>query len=352
MITFRHHDRLLDPVPTRIVQMLTSLERSAGTVQAIRDRHSEQLKTLVDVARVESTEASNAIEDITAPAGRIKALMRDETAPRDRSEEQIAGYRYVLDYVHASHDAMDFSENLVKQMHKDIYRFTGVRHGGCYKATDNSVKETHPDGREVTRFRAPTPTQTREWMPELHERYADLAANEAHHPLLLTGAYVFDFLMIHPFQDGNGRTARLITLLLVYQAGHDVGRYISLERLINEARDSYYDALGASTAGWYEPEHSIWPWMEYLLGILIAAYGEFDARISAVTDGRGAKGRAVREFIRARTVAEFTIDDIRRNTPAGDDLIRQVLAQLRKEEAIVTLTRGPRARYRRIRDDF
>lgn len=352
MQTLAHDQRLLDPVPGSMLQAIAALERAAGDVSARRDQFAEQLRTLVEVARIQSTEASNAIEDITAPPARIQALMRESTAPTNRSEAQIAGYRYALDLIHSSHDAIPFSDNVVKQLHKEIYRYTNIRHAGDYKIGDNTVKETHPDGTEQVRFKPLSPADTRLTMPELHRRYDDLRNAEAHHPLILLGTYVFDFLMIHPFQDGNGRTARLITLLLLYQASHDVGRYISLERLIDDTRDSYYASLQRSTAGWHDAQHDIWPWMEYLFGTLQAAYSEFEERLKVVAGGRGAKRQAVRDFIRSRMVAEFSIEDIRRATPAGDDLIRKALGELKQEGAVENLTKGRYAKYRRLRDDF
>lgn len=352
MNTLVRHTELLDPVPGSILQVIAALEREAGRVNADRERFAAQLEGLVEIARIQSTEASNAIEDIKAPSDRIKALMRDSTAPTNRTEAQIAGYRFALDLIHTSRAAIPFSENFVKQLHKEIYRYTNVRHAGDYKIGDNTVTETHPDGIVRIRFKPVSPMQTRIVMPEMHDRFDALRNAEAHHPLILLGAYVFDYLMVHPFQDGNGRSARLITLLLLYHAGHDIGRYISVERLINDSRETYYAALERSTAGWHDGQHDIWPWMEYLLGIIQAAYNEFAERLSVVSGGPGAKRRAVREFIRTRMVAEFTIDDIRRATPAGDDLIRKIIAELKRDGAVVTVAKGRYAKYRRIRDDF
>jgi Fic family protein len=351
METLRHHDRLLDPVPRRIVRTLAELERAAGEAVAKRSQYRESLKTLVAVARIQSTEASNAIEDITATPQRVQALMRESTTPANRTEAQIAGYRAALDLIHASADAMPFTENVVKQLHQTIYRFTSVRHAGEYKVGPNDVTETRPDGSVVVRFKPVAPADTPLAMEELHRRYDGLRRTEDHHPLLLLAAYVFDFLMIHPFQDGNGRTARLVTLLLLYHAGHDVGRYISLERLIAESRETYYEALQRSTDGWHEGQHDPWPWIDYLLGTFSAAYREFNERLSMV-GGHGSKQAAIRDFVRNRAIAEFTLDDIRSATPASDPLIKKVLAELRAAGAIELLQRGRYARYRRVRADF
>jgi len=350
METFRHHDRLLDPVPGAIVRLLAALEREGGTATAKRAQYREALKALVTVARIQSTEASNAIEGIVAPTNRLRALMRETTTPADRTEAQIAGYRSALDLIHASADTMPFGENVVKQLHATIYRYTPVRHAGAYKSGPNDVTETHPDGTVVVRFKPTPPAETPLAMRELHERYDALLRAERHHALLLLSAYVFDFLMIHPFQDGNGRTARLLTLLLLYQAGHDVGRYISLERLINESRTDYYAALQRSTVGWHAGRH-VWPWVEYLLGTFAAAYREFGERV-AMAAAHGSKQPAIREYIRNRAVAEFTLDDVRSATPASDPLIKKVLGELRDAGAIELIQRGRYARYRRVHTGF
>lgn len=351
METLRHHDRLLDPVPGEIVRLLAALEREGGIAAAKRAQYREPLKALLTVARIQSTEASNAIEGIVAPTNRLRALMRETTTPADRTEAQIAGYRAALDLIHASADAMPFGENVVKQLHGTIYRYTSARHAGRYKSGPNDVTETHPDGTVVVRFKPTPPADTPLAMRELHERYDALLREERHHPLLLLAAYVFDFLMIHPFQDGNGRTARLVTLLLLYQAGHDVGRYISLERLIDESRADYYAALQRSTIGWHRGRHDLWPWVGYLLGTFAAAYREFGERLSMAA-GHGSKQPAIREYIRNRAVAEFTLDDVRSATPASDPLIKKVLGELRAAGAIELIQRGRYARYRRVRTDF
>jgi Fic family protein len=352
MQSFRNHERILDPVPGAVVQALGELEHASGKAATQRGQHRATLKTLVEVARIQSTEASNAIEDITAPPARLRALMDEMTAPANRSEAQIAGYRSALDLIHSSADAMPFSENVVKQLHQTIYGLTNVRHAGEYKTGPNDVTETLPDGTVIVRFRPVSPLETRTVaMPELHRRFDELQHAQAHHPLLLLGAYVFDFLMIHPFQDGNGRTARLITLLLLYQSGHEVGRYISLERIINDTRETYYEALQRSTLGWHDGQHTIWPWMEYLMGMLLAAYKEFEQRLE-MTAGYGTKQPAVRDFIRSRIVDEFSLDDIRSATPASDPLIKKVLQELRAGGAIEVVQRGRYARYRRLHTNF
>lgn len=352
MRTFRDHKTLLDPVPGNVVQALSGIDRAAGEALAKRDVQKDRLKTLVETARVQSVEASNAIESIHVKHTQLKALMEHKTMPAiSRDAAQISGYRDALDLIHSSADAMTFSENIVKQLHQMLYKYTAANFGGKYKIGDNTVTEEGADGTVIVRFKPVTPSATPTAMRELHERFDDLTAQQSHHPLLLAGAYVFDFLMIHPFQDGNGRTARLATLLLLYRAGDDVGRYVSLERLINDSRESYYEALAASTEDWHDGTHSIWPWMEYLLGIVTAAYRELDERIGIVS-GKGHKRQAILEFIRSRAIAEFSIGDVRGATGSSDAHIRAVIKELKDRGSVETLGKGRHAKYRRLNGDF
>jgi Fic family protein len=301
------------------------------------------------VARIQSTEASNAIEGVAAPRRRIEQLVNEETVPRNRPEAEIAGYRAVLDAIHGSAEDIPFTPSVVEQLHRDLYQFTSVP-AGRWKTVENEITETLPDGSIRVRFRTVPAAETPAAMEELHERF--LVAREAgeHHPLLLIGCYVFDFLAIHPFRDGNGRMARLLTLLLLYQSEYGVGRYISLERVISDTRETYYEALAEAGHGWHEGEHRIWPWLEYLLGTLTAAYREFEDRVGLLAEGRGAKTAAIEQFIRSRVADEFTIADVREAAlGASDSLIGKVLARLRDEGAIESLGTGRAARWRRLR---
>ncbi len=166
-------------------------------------------------------------------------------------------------------------------------------------------------------------------MDELHERFADAIDSGEHSPLLLSAIYVFDFLMIHPFNDGNGRLSRLLTLLLLYHCGHEVGRFISLEKLVEESKETYYESLEKSTEGWDESEHDIWPWLNYFLGILNAAYKEFEARAGELMGGRGSKAMRIKLFVRSRTSDVFTFDEVHQALPdISSDHIRSELRKL------------------------
>ena len=350
MHTFRVLDQQIGLVPAAIARTLGAIDTGRGREDAFRMQRPQILDALVDVARIQSTEASNAIEQVVAPRKRIEALVAQKTTPRNRSEAEIAGYRVVLDLIHENAPQIPFQPSVVEQLHRDLYQYTTVP-AGRWKTIDNAIEEALPDGTKRVRFHTLSAVDTPAAMEELHRRFLDAREAGEHHPLLLVGSYVFDFLAIHPFRDGNGRIARLLTLLLLYQSGYGVGRYVSLERLVNDAKEGYYDSLQAAGVGWHDDQHTIWPWLEYLLGILVAAYREFEDRVGLLADGRGAKTAAIERFIRERLSDEFTIGDVRdASLGASDSLIGKVLARLRDEGVIEPLGTGRSAKWRRRRD--
>lgn len=351
MHTFRTLDEQIGMVPASMVSQLSAIDVGHGREEAFRRQHPEALKTLVEIARIQSTEASNAIENVTAPRKRIAALVADRTTPANRSEEEIAGYRAVLDLIHSSAPNIPFRPSVVEQLHRDLYQFTGVP-AGRWKTTENSITQTEPDGTETVRFETVSALETPAAMEELHTSF-DRARDGEHHPLLVIGCYVFDFLAIHPFRDGNGRVGRLLTLLALYQAGYDVGRYISLERLISDSKETYYDALETAGRGWHDDQHDIKPWLGYFLGILVAAYDEFESRAGVVAGGRGSKVAAIHQFVRSNIADEFTIEDLRQAVPgASDSYLNKVLTKMRDQGILESRLAGRGSRWRRLRADF
>jgi Fic family protein len=330
---------------------LRAIDQSQGSERAFSLQHPEALKTLVQIARIQSVESSNAIEDVTAPHGRVVELVEQKTTPENRSEAEIAGYRSVLDTIHASALQIPFKPTVVEQLHRDLYQFTGVA-AGRWKTVENSIEEIRPDGTSFVRFRTVPAAETPAAMAELHERLDRAMRSGDYHPLLLVGCYVFDFLAIHPFRDGNGRLGRLLTLLLLYQAGYEVGRFVSLERLVQESSTTYYEALYQAGIGWHTDEHDITPWLGYFLGIVTAAYKEFESRVGVVA-GRGSKREAIRQFVRQSITDEFTVADVRRAAPAASQsYISKTLASMRNEGLIEPVGAGKNARWRRLRSDF
>lgn len=347
MHTFRDLDKHFGLIPAHTAQLLSTIDVARGRQEAFRRQNPTVLKALIEVARIQSVDASNSIENITAPPKRIAALVQVKTMPANRSEDEIAGYRQVLDMIHASAADIPFKRTVVQQFHRDLYTYSSAS-GGEFKIGPNEVKEFLPDGTEIVRFEPLSPFETPAAMDELHERFEVAWLADEHHRLLLIAAYVFDFLMIHPFQDGNGRMSRLLTLLLLYHAGYEVGRFISLEKLINDSRETYYEALGRSTSGWRTGTHDLWPWTNYFLGTLAAAYKDFEAR-AGMFEGRGQKAELVKQFIRSSLSDTFTISDVRQAAPGVSDVyIGKILRELRDDGVLRSSGSGRGARWTRM----
>ena len=237
------------------------------------------LENLRQVAIIESTESSNRLEGVTLPRTAMEILVRRNAEPKagNRSQGEIAGYRNVLQLVHERHEHMELTPNLVLQLHRDLFKFSGASAAGRWKVTDNIITERRPDGSTFVRFTPMPARRTQEAMETLHRAFAAAGDSEID-PLILTALYVLDFLCIHPFSDGNGRMARLITVLLLYREDYEVARYISLERLVERTKEGYTDTLYRASQGSHESAHDPMPWVGYFLGVVRAASGEFRAR--------------------------------------------------------------------------
>lgn len=332
----------------RLLRIIREISEYKGRQELFKSQSPQVLETLRQVAMIQSTESSNRIEGVTAPPERIRALVAQKTTAQNRSEQEIAGYRDVLSTIHAGAMDIPFTANVVLQLHRDLYQFLPGE-GGHWKPVDNEITETGPDGVKVIRF-LPVPAHaTPDAMRRLHERFDALGRADEVEPLVLIGAYVLDFLCIHPFRDGNGRMARLLTLLLLYHAGYEVGRYISLEQIVERTKESYYDTLYRSSAGWHDGRHDLMPWTEYLLGVVIlGAYQELERRVGTVTGARGTKTAMVLDVI-DRMVGEFSVADLQERCPTvGIDLLRRILRRERDAGRLECLGRGPNARWRRI----
>lgn len=303
----------------------------------------EQLDTLRTNAIVESTESSNRIEGIVAAPGRVADLVVRRAEPRTRSEQEIAGYRDALQLIHESHADMRLAENVVLQLHHMLYRYQPGT-GGRWKSADNQIVEREADGTVVrVRFNPTSAVATPQAMAGLTTHYRDAIAGSFADPLVLLPLAVLDFLCIHPFTDGNGRVGRLLSLLLLYHFDYQVGRYVSLERLIEESRETYYEALARSSRAWHEHAHDAHPWLDYFWGVLIRAYGEFEARVESL---KGSKTDQVRAAV-ARRLGPFGIADLEHDCPGvSRDMVRHVLRQMRAEGRVHVEGRGRGAKWR------
>ena len=326
---------------------LTTLGQSRGRQELFKRQTPEILSALRAAATIESTESSNRIEGVVAPHARVEALVRQATTPRNRSEQEIAGYRDALNLIHESAREMAFTVNVILQLHTMLYRYHSTP-GGRWKATSNEIVERDVGGRvQRVRFTPPGPVETPDLMQEMTTSYTRAAA-EHREALIITPLAILDFLCIHPFSDGNGRMARLLTLMLLHKAEYDVGRYISLERIIEDSKETYYESLEASSQGWHEARHDPMPWVRYFWGVIQRAYGEFEERVGTLREGRGAKGDLVEAAV-ARRVAPFAISDIEAECPGvSRDWIRMVLRRLRDDGRLAQQGKGRGAKWVRI----
>jgi Fic family protein len=341
------HPQTLGPVPGDIVALLRRIDRAAGAEGHNTDQLPQLLQALREQARVESITASSAIEGIVVDDARIPKLVSGATGRlRNRSEEEFAGYSSALDYL-TQNESGGLTVGLVLHLHRLLFSHTESR-GGYFKTDDNLVVDRLPDGSRETRFTPVSANDTPFFMEELLVRsHAAFELGEVH-PLIISAAVILDFLCIHPFGDGNGRVARLVTSYLMDRAEYGVSRYVSLEQLIYDTKDDYYRSLGESTIDWFDDgHHDVWPWTRYLLKQICEAYGRFDERIAAGTSG-GTKQDRVRDFILLHGSATFAISDIRRALPGvSDNTIRLVLSELKNNGRIVNDELGRSATWRR-----
>lgn len=323
---------------------LKKLGEYRGRQDLFRQQAPEILASLKQVAVIESAESSNRIEGVTAPRERVEALVMRPTTPANRSEQEIAGYRDALNLIHESAPDMAFSVNVILQLHTMLYRFqAGV--GGRWKMAPNEIVERNPDGTvHRVRFTPVAPVATPQAMDDLVAGYRQ-AVDAERESLVVVPLAILDFLCIHPFTDGNGRVARLLSLLLLYHFDVAVGRYISLERVIEESKKTYYDSLTASSRGWHEGRHDPHPWLNYFWGMLLAAYKEFEERVGALKDAPGAKTALVERAVRRR-VKPFAISDIEAECPGvSRDMVRHVLRRMRSKGEVENRGRGRGAKW-------
>jgi Fic family protein len=336
------------------LQNLRFAAQQLGTLRALGEYRGKQqlyvvqspevLSGLQQVAVVESTESSNRLEGIEVAPSRLKALVLKDATPKSRSEQEVAGYRDALALIHESGEQMPFTEGTLLQLHSMLYRYM-PQPGGVWKATNNDIVERHADGSTRIRFRPVAAHLTPMAMADLVSGYRHALDQTLADPLVLVPLVVLDFLCIHPFADGNGRTARLLTLQLLYHFDCAVGRYISLERIFEESKESYYETLEASSQGWHEGQHNIAPWLGYFWGAMLRAYKEFEERVGQIEHGRGAKGDRVRAEVLKRTLP-FSISELEDACPGvSRDMVRLVLRAMKAEGLIASTGKGRGAKW-------
>jgi len=335
-------------LPPRTVRSISELGAHGGRQQLFAEQSPQVLEVLREVAVVQSVESSNRIEGVTAEPDRLEALVAQKTTPTDRSEQEIAGYRDALALIHANaRQIWPLTNGVVLQINRSMNSFMADP-GGVWKSTDNDIIEWTPEGKQRVRF---VPVKARlvdDAMRDIHASLHELWERGEIDPLVLSAAYVLDFLCVHPFIDGNGRMSRLLTLTLLYHGGTDVGRFISIERIVEDSRKTYYEALAKSSVGWHEGKHDLLPWLEYFLGVLLVAYREFESRVGAVQSPKGAKRDLVIDSIR-RLPQQFRFADVARAWPGvSRQTIERALGQMRETGEIRLLGRGRDAVWQRI----
>lgn len=297
-----------------VVALLTRLHECRGRQELFIEAEPDVLTAMLEVAKIQSTDASNRIEGIYTSDERLRAIVQDKVQPRNRNEEEISGYRDVLATIHESYEFIAPRPNNILQLHRDLYSFSGSAMGGVYKNSDNIIAEKHADGTETVRFRPVPAFQTADAMLNLCTGYNDAIESGTYDPLLLMPIFILDFLCIHPFNDGNGRMSRLLTLLLLYRAGFIVGKYISIEMLIEKSKDSYYEVLQESSQNWHENGNNYLPFLKYMLGVVVKAYNEFEDRVEYLRYRKVSKPERIKAVI-DRTPGKITKKEISQACP-------------------------------------
>lgn len=318
---------------SEILGLVSGIHEFRGKQELYLAQKPAVLDKLVEVAKVQSTESSNAIEGIFTSNTRLNQLMQSKTTPRNRDEEEIAGYRFVLDMIHESYEYIPISSNYILQLHQNLYRFTNRSIGGHFKNSDNHIVARDANGIEHVIFEPLSPLETPIAIDRICEEFNRVSATEEVDTLLLIPIFIHDFLCVHPFNDGNGRMSRLLTTLLLYRAGYVVGRYVSLEKKIAELKDLYYDSLNMSQNGWHEGEDDPTPFIKYILKTLIAAYKDFEERIEIID----IKEPAIEQVRTAvyKKIGKFTKSEIMEICPQlGRASVENSLTALVKEEVL------------------
>ena len=347
----RNFDYITNPaklLTPEIVQMVGSIHEHKGKQELFLEANIDELKTLLEVALIQSTGASNRIEGIFTSDKRLEELVSQKAEPRNRSEQEIAGYREVLATIHESYEYITPKPNIILQLHRDLYSYCQGNIGGTYKNSDNVIAETDAGGHQKARF-IPVPAfQTAEAIDELCARFLEAWEANLIDKLILIPMFILDFLCIHPFNDGNGRMSRLLTLLLFYKAGYIVGKYVSMEMLIEKTKETYYEALQASSVGWHEGENSYEPFVKYYLGIMLKAYNEFENRVEHLKYHNLSKPDRIKAVIDNK-VGKITKKEIMELCPDISKVtVERTLTDLVKSGYIAKVGAGPSTGYVRI----
>ena len=345
MRTYDYNKKWQQLLTPEIVTMLSQIHEFKGEQNLFIEAQSDTLTQLVEIAKIQSTEASNKIEGIFTSDERLKKLVTNKTTPKSRNEQEIAGYRDVLSTIHESYEFIPVRPSIILQLHRDLYKFSGKSIGGAYKNADNVIAEEDNEGNRFVRFQPVPAWETPDSVEALCDAFDDAIARNEADPLLIIPMFILDFLCIHPFNDGNGRMSRLLTLLLLYRAGYIVGKYISIEKVIETSKDTYYEALQSSSQGWHEEENDYAHFVRYMLGVILSAYRDFSSRVRVLTTSGMSKPDRIREIIKD-TLGKITKTEIMQKCPDISQVtVQRTLNDLVKSGDIIKIGGGRYTSY-------
>ena len=329
-----------------VCNLVSAIREFRGKQTLFISAKADVLKTLLEIAKIQSTAASNKIEGISTTDARLKALMSEKTEPRNRNEEEIAGYRDVLATIHESHDVIPVTPGVMLQLHRDLCKHMSQQGlGGHWKTSENVISETDASGRTRIRFQPLSAFETPDGMERLCSALRDARHAQVYDDLLLIPLFILDFLCIHPFADGNGRMSRLLTLLLLYQSGYIVGKYVSVEMAIEKSKETYYEALRASSEGWLDGANDPKPFVRYFLGLMLKCYRMFEDRVSDVVSAKMSKPERIKNAI-IRQVGRFTKSQLLEICPdISETTVERTLKQFLDEGFIRRIGAGRGAAY-------
>ncbi len=331
---------------SNIIRLISKIHEYKGKQSYLLDTKKNILNTLLKVAKVQSISSSNKIEGIYTTDKRINEIVNQKLEPKNRNEEEIAGYRDVLSLIHENYNFIDINKNTILQLHRDLYKYTGYSYGGKFKNSQNYIEETNEKGEKKIRFTPLSAVETPIAIENLCKNYNELVNNESCDLLVLIPIFILDFVSIHPFNDGNGRMSRLLTLLLLYKADYMVGKYISIEKIIEDTKDSYYDTLEKSSTNWHSNKNDYSYFVEYYLGIILSAYKEFDSRMNIF------KNKKITAYDRLINIFKENIIPIdksfimNKSPDLSETTIERNLNKLLKEDKIIKISGGRYTKYK------
>ena len=332
-----------------IISYISKIHEYKGKQELFLRQKPVELERLIEIAKIQSTEASNRIEGIITTGARLKQLVADKTTPKNRDEEEILGYRNVLNLVHENYDMLPVRSNYILQMHRDLLKYTNYSYGGQFKTTPNEIDMMLGNGEKVVLFKPLEPYETPDAINMICENYENALGKELVDELILIPCFILDFLCIHPFNDGNGRMSRLLTLLLLYRSGYFVGQYISIEKAIAETKESYYDALQKADKGWHEEKNDPKPFIKYMLGVILSCYREFEDRITVV-ERAGTKSTSydiVKAYVSER-IGKFSKQEVLVSCPSlGSSSVESALKKLVDDGTLIRVGAGRKTLYAR-----